>query len=1651
MNEHTPAAGPSTSAADSAPAGGASPSVAKRTSSRHALRETASFYASPPSTPPNPRRRNKREGKQQTLRAHASDLEARILTTEPGSSNRFAKRSASGGDPEAPRHSHGLSWSSTTRDSVVDNLLLSLDNLSSNHIPEVEKGVPSHTPVDIERFALPSRINQRSRGHTYSSSLSSDFALQDSPASTLSAKTAKGRRSNSASNFSVLPPTGRSALAPILNGIGRAFPDPKQPDKSTLSVASGQPPQRPNSSRAFGDEFNAVLESSRLAFGGGRSLSMDQLYAESQASRSSILDRGRPVPSVYSKYESNLDVNACPEPMVAGGPRKRDNPTATGPVYVNQAPSKQSTLRKITTQSDLKGVGSPQLSPPIPFGIRNQASEFVRANSMRGSIAPDDASIAGVTSQQGRRQQSPARERPGFFKRVFGSSRSSMLSPEQAPPLPRNNSDRPDTSAVSRTRSQGSLHGRPRSEMEQHAPPSEARPGTQSASHPPPALNKKPSSFFRRRKKSHSEAAPVPALPANIGHPSANVQPPEPSPSASSLRKVMDPYISADSTAPNGKENRRPDTSESSTSEDLDIFHSGYTPRADPALRRITSLTRESSLKVDNTFNESPRLKVKKRRPEPLSVDSTATLQPDAANPKPVPSPALDASNDRSGGVSPISATQDSDRDLRRVPSRASTGDMIIASGGAITSESPEASRNFSDGTYVSVYMPGEGWVMTTGSPEQTRNRPESKKSERLYLQPTPTGSEERLDKLKPQAEGSRKNSKTHTSAGTTPAETPSTRFHSAVSLPLVQIEGNELPRSSMETATAHDASVIVDDGAEYRERARKIFEGDEEDVAKADAAAWLGERNVLSTRTLKAYMHIYDFSGKNVLSALRMLCGRLVLRGESQQFDRIVAELSARWCECNPNNGFKAVDVVHTICYALILLNTDLHLADIDNKMTKSAYVKNTLQTVKRVVADAAPGAFDEATVKLNPGSSRGGIPWSNPTSSTPSSPSMPPDTPIDRTSFDEKRTVAAKRLSIRPGVFRHESDGCTPDSAGGSSTAANALVNQSWEGNMRGWEFEIEAVLKAFYSSIRSDPLPLHGFNVSDGGASGNLSVGNLGLKRSGSVVSKSPSDTMSHRSKGDFRGMTMRWPGRNNRSKPKFYASSTVTSSRTSFDDNNSIWSPAQSSTWGSKYSLGKTLTSTSLGSLGQHFGSSGSDYKHSIGFANALSQAIIREESANSGLGDSESSVSVPKGVLEDEALALEGAPWAKEGLVKHKHHKNDAGAKAKDRNWDDCFAVISKGKLTLFAFNTSTKSRSMGRNSNAASKAAGRAASVTTARVGGGDWMENAEKLDDFVLRQTIASVLPPPGYSKNRPHVWALHLPSGAIHLFHVGTPEIAKEFMTTANYWSARLSKEPLQGGVSNIEYGWSDLVINTAILEHQHNAESVVSSPPPSIANRQYGHTHTPSSSTLPRPSTQSSLRASFDTGFGDRHRARLPGDKAQLAEWQPPTQSMMASQLMEIDQLRSLQAYVAHVETELEKHNELKHGIELAYSPRHPNFAKSMVNWQRKSEYLLRENVKFRTYIDSLMVAQQAKDRVYAVRNAPATAGGSSYAESPRNGSIASSARQQVQSPLSQQQRPATTTVPSSGTADDSAWKERRDTTPRASKVPAGINTE
>lgn len=623
------------------------------------------------------------------------------------------------------------------------------------------------------------------------------------------------------------------------------------------------------------------------------------------------------------------------------------------------------------------------------------------------------------------------------------------------------------------------------------------------------------------------------------------------------------------------------------------------------------------------------------------------------------------------------------------------------------------------------------------------------------------------------------------------------------------------------------------------------------------------------------------------------------------------------------------------------MLLNTDLHLADIEQKMTRSQFIKNTMTTIVQAVDESAPDAFHRRSALGDKNSLASG------------------DNQEQQPSEQDRRSF---RHSFRPppradsGTLPAETeDDCGP------------LVKSQFHGSKKAWEEQIELVLKGIYTSIRDERLPLFGAeadkNLNVPASNGGLSVMGI-LKRSPSVLSKAPSESqlsVRGRMGENGRNTTGRWASKS-RSRPGFGRNG-FSSSRTSFDDGNSMWSPAGSSAAWSRQSLGRTQMSVSQDSFGSHFPRG--EYQQSIGFANALSQAIIRDEDMYVDGAPSILSADIPATqLLEDESLELAGPPWVKEGMVTHKHHLDGVEKKARDRHWSEVFAVIQKGQMSLFSFQPNKSMRHKNRT---------RPGSKSSAQVvGGGNWQDNATNLGTFSLRQTLASALPPPGYSRTRPHVWALSLPSGAVHLFQVGTPEISQEFVNTVNYWSARLSTHPLTGGISNIEYGWSEAIVNNALVAAINETTTVGKTSRPG-SSAAHGRRSSVNSGSF-RGSSFDHVAGAFTNNSG---RSKLPGDRIHVAEWAPPTQSMRPSNASEAEQLQTLDTYVKSIEAELQSHNMLRSPMLLAFTPRGSNAAKAMANWERKSAYLLREIVKFRTYVDCLQQAEIRKSEIYSER--------------------------------------------------------------------------
>jgi PH/SEC7 domain-containing protein len=153
--------------------------------------------------------------------------------------------------------------------------------------------------------------------------------------------------------------------------------------------------------------------------------------------------------------------------------------------------------------------------------------------------------------------------------------------------------------------------------------------------------------------------------------------------------------------------------------------------------------------------------------------------------------------------------------------------------------------------------------------------------------------------------------------------------------------------------------------------------------------------------------------------------------------------------------------------------------------------------------------------------------------------------------------------------------------------------------------------------------------------------------------------------------------------------------------------------------------------------------------------------------------------------------------------------------------------------------------------------------------------------------------MPPPGYNRSRPHCYVLSLPSGGSYFFQAGTQDLVGEWVSTCNYWSARLSKEPLTGGVSNMDYGWNR-VPDADDAEVEVERMSI-------------------------RSGKSAVSRKSYVGGFASISHNK--NDKIFINDWKPPVVPTGASTLSEEAQLASLKKHVAIVHVELDAHNNIR----------------------------------------------------------------------------------------------------------------------------------
>lgn len=816
------------------------------------------------------------------------------------------------------RISHDLNLTDATRYSVVDNMLQSLNpDQTKLYTPPKD-----HPPFSSGSDQTSSSRSATQTQHFHSSSTGSDytFSLGDSP-ERRSSQFGRGRRSHSSSNYqSVL---GRidsvQDKGEVAEGIKtRAAQVQRRGGVEGLGKVHARKRSKgsASSSADFGRSGNQIWMPNAMA---RRSASFDHGYRSRALQSDLSAGTHSAMPNVMSQSNIYNDIDAAPTPTVPAGPRRDISPVF--PPHPGHAPpvtpgSQRRDSSKSTKSSYAKRSKNETLhwEHPVPRMTSRRGSK--QASALPSHLTSRQPSPVRQYSEpvMTTRQEPPAaskdsvKERPGFFRRVFGSSRGMTPAADLHTP--------PRLLASSRggTRS-NSRNGFSAPDTSQRPTPSEDLPGPP-PDVVPPQLVKKPSSFFRRRKKSISESNPTPALPPHL-------QPAAPTSkngaaerdSVSSLRKVMTPYLDQQ-PAKQGPE--APKASSAAAYHSLPSRPNVLRPTRSfepPPRSKDSTVGADSPRQAQNLTSEIPP----KTHLNPEDISSiqtrkvtrpidTSFLNDDSSDSR---TPEIGEqglfSNHDSAPSQPAPTSVPSDLTPERTASKGVLGldryNHTDSPGGSsvLTLRDlnlPAASRS-------TVITPRKAETRDTPSTSQatpSANPPSppdlSHNIDRVWLEPA--HSEE---KMPPSISDPAKFKDSPMSAESEYFSAASTA-HSLKGIESVgfsKVEPVEIePKESLDID--HHSPTDAD-----RALAKQVFDGDEAIATKATAASWLGEPGLDRTRIRKAYMQLFEWQNLNILVALRDLCGRLYLKGEAQQVDRILDAFSTRWCACNPQHGFKA------------------------------------------------------------------------------------------------------------------------------------------------------------------------------------------------------------------------------------------------------------------------------------------------------------------------------------------------------------------------------------------------------------------------------------------------------------------------------------------------------------------------------------------------------------------------------------------------------------------------------------------------------------------------------------------------------------------------------------------------------------------------
>ncbi|KAJ3333422.1 hypothetical protein HDU76_008233 [Blyttiomyces sp. JEL0837] len=750
------------------------------------------------------------------------------------------------------------------------------------------------------------------------------------------------------------------------------------------------------------------------------------------------------------------------------------------------------------------------------------------------------------------------------------------------------------------------------------------------------------------------------------------------------------------------------------------------------------------------------------------------------------------------------------------------------------------------------------------------------------------------------QDRGSQSGQEVNRSARTPPTQHP---LH-LVSLPpslLIDRKAEHSPMQASPEADVDYKTLTAEDAAQ------RLYNMTLPGITKEKISLVIGKADDFHREILVQYMNCYEFYGVGLDDAFRKLCSHLYLTGETQQIDRILYQFSKRYWECNidAHRTYRSIEIVYGILFSLVLLNTDLHIANIgansSRKMQRKTFVKNTTEMIDTMIAGDQSLANEIASMGAEN---------------------------VKRWRRDLESMLKDMYTSVKDNRIlqhAHESPTYTRDrsnsidiGAGGSirrDSAANSMMTQSPKKESLSMAMVRRRERSAFGGSLSS-------------GSFGSLSRSREFLTtvedQEGEAAANAGRPPTSPHSITSFENISQ-------------YNSDNYAASSMSATSPPAAIPPGSPTASAAMSGSPKTSGVQGQGHRGSH---SGSD-RSSSGY---YSMSGLKEGVTLEGL-------LIRKHLTDKDESRARNRRWMKvwcimaideERGVELTMFKVDTAHGDGEINFDENDA-IDNGSTGGIGGGGRSARQSMD--------------SLTRKTIR----ILNQQPLV-FNLLHSMAESLKAPGYSPTRPYAFSLHLNNGSTHLFQTPTFETLQEWTRTINYWAARRSKEPLRGAVSSADYGWGAAAWERRAREMQSSEQSSADSGSPASAVSEGRKSFTLSSGGFFGIGSSSG-----GTGSGSPFGNGMKSKKVKLEEWSAPGGTgMVVSTLSEELQLASMRRQADMLSKELEEHSSYKRPMEVQYAGNPAILSKAMTNWHKRNKYLAKEYDRYSLYAQVLRAA-------------------------------------------------------------------------------------